>query len=853
MFRKSSYLTIVCGLVFLIAGSSVFADDYFVYSTFDPPEAGGPLDSAASYVESYGVPGTWGDELQYVYFTQGSVGYKYRVWVENEGSPADPTPSYIDIKQHPDHYDPLHIGPIEPRYFEFVTSATLINGSHRDEFHIDSTGVYLGAYPNGIKKWDHDWNYVGAIANNPPEITESLAYNPGENIWYAGGRYRTIYEIRDTNNDGSFLDETWTAIFTHPDYGGGHHDGMEYVSGYLWISDMTSDVIGKWEPNSLTGTWDEIGRYYYSEPAYVEGMGFGANDHFWLTGSGSYFYELGNKITMYYPIADAGEDVDAYPPTIPLEFDASGSHHTNPERSIALYEWDFEGDGVFDYNSIDPVVEHTYPAVYNPDGSIDWAATAECYTAVLRVTDDDPVLPKTASDIRTVCITTPPWEPIADPDGPYNPRENQEVCLDGSGSFHPAAAMYGPEHPWYDEIVLWEWDLDNDGEFDDASGETVYAQWPTQGTYFICLRVTDLGGASDEKFTTVLVAPGIHDVAVDSVVPSKSIVRIGEVITVDIDVSNLGDFPETFDVTLRDDEGGEICVSSVTLASGQEQQLSCSWDTTGLTEGICTITACAAVAQGEILIENNCLSSIVELTECPPAITFDGDNLLSTGGAPTVLADLLVTLRDGDGNVLEMDGQEVTLTLVADGVGTIVLTADSIAGLASATQELEPAIYYIEITLASCPDVTATAILVIYNPEGGFATGGGWLVPADDGLNTHPDVRANFGFNAKYKKGVSTGHLEFRYSDGHIDLKSSSIEQLVITGGKIAQFKGWASVNGEAGHWFFVKAIDNGEPGTNDIFDIKVWSPGISIEGDPSERAGGVLQGGNILVHVKNK
>ncbi len=109
-----------------------------------------------------------------------------------------------------------------------------------------------------------------------------------------------------------------------------------------------------------------------------------------------------------------------------------------------------------------------------------------------------------------------------------------------------------------------------------------------------------------------------------------------------------------------------------------------------------------------------------------------------------------------------------------------------------------------------------------------------------------------FGFNAKYKKGVSTGHLEFRYSDGHIDLKSSSIEQLVITGGKIAQFKGWASVNGEAGHWFFVKAIDNGEPGTNDIFDIIVWSPGISIEGDPSERAGGVLQGGNILVHAKN-
>lgn len=73
----------------------------------------------------------------------------------------------------------------------------------------------------------------------------------------------------------------------------------------------------------------------------------------------------------------------------------------------------------------------------------------------------------------------------------------------------------------------------------------------------------------------------------------------------------------------------------------------------------------------------------------------------------------------------------------------------------------------------------------------------------------------------------------------------------MITGGKIVQFKGWASVNGEDGHWFFVKGIDNGERGTNDVFDIKIWAPGDSIDGDPTERAGGTLQGGNIVVHTK--
>jgi hypothetical protein len=111
-------------------------------------------------------------------------------------------------------------------------------------------------------------------------------------------------------------------------------------------------------------------------------------------------------------------------------------------------------------------------------------------------------------------------------------------------------------------------------------------------------------------------------------------------------------------------------------------------------------------------------------------------------------------------------------------------------------------------------------------------------------------VRANFGFHAKYKNGDPRGHIEFRYSDGYIDLKSTSVELLVITGGRIVQFKGWARVNGEDGHWFFVKGIDNGEPGVCiDEFDIKTWAPDANPDGDPTERAGGVLQGGNIVVH----
>ncbi len=492
-------------------------DEYFIYSRFDPPGIGS-LTAAGGYIEYLGVP-EWGDEIQYVYFLSSNVGYKVRVEITDGDGDGE-----IEPRQHPDHYIPKFQGPIEPRHYEIVSSWNIVadtGGSHghTEEFHIDSGGVYLGAYPYGIHKWDHDWNYLGKIANSPPTRTESMAYNPAENVWYAGGRYRTIYQLGDTDSDGSFLDETWVTIFTYPNYGGNHHDGMEYVGGYLWISDMTSDVIGKWEYNTATSTWNELNRFTYTEPAHVEGMGFGPNFHFWC--SYSYLYELGNEITSGYPLADAGDDVDAHPPTIPVEFDASGSHHTDPAKELVLYEWDFESDGAWDYSGTDLTVEYAYPAYYNPDGSIDWSTTAKDYTATLRVTDNsDPALQDT--DTCIVHITAPPWKPVADPNGPYESYVGVSVQLDGSGSYDPETSMFPPDHPWYETIASYEWDLDNDGEFDDATGSMPTHTWTNEGIYTIRLKVTDSqpsgpGGTVgpldfDTEYASVVILAATHKV-----------------------------------------------------------------------------------------------------------------------------------------------------------------------------------------------------------------------------------------------------------------------------------------------------------------------------------------------------
>jgi len=206
------------------------------------------------------------------------------------------------------------------------------------------------------------------------------------------------------------------------------------------------------------------------------------------------------------PVADAGPDVPKHPPVIEVQFDGSGSYHLDSDKEIVLYEWDFEDDGVYDFSSSEPTAAHAYPAVYNPDGTIDWLATEADYTVVLRVTDNSSS-PKTDTDECIVHITPPPWPPVADPGGPYLAAKCEEIILDGSGSYAPGGELYpDPTHPWHGFLVSWEWDLDNDGEFDDATGETVEWMSCEKGLYVVGLKVTDNLDATASQDTVINVA-----------------------------------------------------------------------------------------------------------------------------------------------------------------------------------------------------------------------------------------------------------------------------------------------------------------------------------------------------------
>lgn len=155
---------------------------------------------------------------------------------------------------------------------------------------------------------------------------------------------------------------------------------------------------------------------------------------------------------------------------------------------------------------------------------------------------------------------------------------------------------------------------------------------------------------------------------------------------------------------------------------------------------------------------------------------------------------------------------------------------------------------------------TSTTFVVIYDPSGGFVTGGGWIMSPAGAYVADPALtgKANFGFVSKYKKGanVPTGQTEFHFKAGDLNFHSSSYEWLVVAGQDKAKYKGTGTINGSGNYGFMLTAVDNGNRG--DTFRIKLWNKdnGDTVVYDNQNHAGDddydgtVIGGGNIVVHT---
>ncbi len=168
-------------------------------------------------------------------------------------------------------------------------------------------------------------------------------------------------------------------------------------------------------------------------------------------------------------------------PGATVTFDANASVGSNGSN-IALYEWDFDGDGTYDTSSGLPTTTFSYP-------------DKATYAVGLRVTDVGGFSDQTT---RALAVTA---RPVADAVvSPIAPEVTitslVNVKFDASGSTDSDGT-----------IVRYEWDLDGDGnyEVDAGNNPTIQRLFGTSGTRQVGLQVTDDSGAVDDVSVTVVV------------------------------------------------------------------------------------------------------------------------------------------------------------------------------------------------------------------------------------------------------------------------------------------------------------------------------------------------------------
>ena len=188
-----------------------------------------------------------------------------------------------------------------------------------------------------------------------------------------------------------------------------------------------------------------------------------------------------------------------------VTFSAGGS--TDPDGRIVLFEWDFNSDGNYE---IAGATATTVTRAFNVNGQ---------HRVTLRVTDNAGAW-DTETQIVPVGVNAPT---AAFNFNPATPKVRQAIRFDGSPSTDPDGT-----------IVLYEWDLNDDG-VTDATGVTITHSYNNAGNYRVTLTVTDNDGLQHAVTRQVPVGT-TPPVAAFTFTPANP--RIGEAVTFNASASN---------------------------------------------------------------------------------------------------------------------------------------------------------------------------------------------------------------------------------------------------------------------------------------------------------------------------
>lgn len=238
------------------------------------------------------------------------------------------------------------------------------------------------------------------------------------------------------------------------------------------------------------------------------------------------------------PIANAGDDQSVFAGQS-VALSGTGS---DQDGQVVRYQWDFDGDGVWDYDSPS---SGTAGCTYENPGT---------YEAKLRVTDDRGASAEDTAVI-TVSLKKPP---VADAGGDQTVACGDDVQFDGTGSKDPDG-----------QRLTFSWDFDDrDGLQTDATGPVADHVYTKGGQYTVTLTVTDEMGKT-ARDTALVTAVQTAGVSIGANPRSKNLAP-GEEAQFSISVKNSGNGDDTFDLFLSGDNyrWGTLDTAEFLLAAG---------------------------------------------------------------------------------------------------------------------------------------------------------------------------------------------------------------------------------------------------------------------------------------------
>lgn len=671
-----------------------------------------------------------------------------------------------------------------------------------------------------------DWGDGVTTAGAVSEATGAGSID-GEHLYAAAGTYTvTVAVADDDGNSGSdaFL-VTVSAVNRPPDLAG--------VSDQA-LAEGTVSVMGV---ASTDPDGDQVTLTASSLPAFANftdhGNGTGslsiapglddANSYPGITvtaSDGALTTSASFSITVLDianrpPVAAAGPD-QTVNETDGVILDAGGS--SDPDGNPLSLSWQV-------LLSVGPTITLSSATGANPS-----FVTTDDGVYVLRLTVADGNGKTNIDDITVVVGNLPPVIASVTNDGPI--RVGQDVTI----------AVTATDPAGDSDPLSYRYDCDGNGAFERVSGVCAFH---LDGDHLVGVQVMDDDGGVALGSTTVTVfsnLPPAIDAGADAVTDEGAA------------FTSAGSFADPNDEdtwTATVDYGDGSGVQPLGLAANKSFALSHVYADNG------TYPVTVVVSDDKGGVGQDSLTVIV-------------NNVAPTVGVITIPAEpaAIDTVIAVSAPFTDPGTLDTHTALVEWGDGTIsagvVTEANGSGSVTGSHAYTTPGVYTVTMTVTDNDGGAGEAIyqyIVVYDPNGGFVTGGGWINSPAGAYVADPTLtgKASFGFVAKYKKGQSTpdGNTQFQFQAAGLRFHSTSYEWLVIAGAR-AQFKGAGTIDGGGNYGFLLTAIDgqlNGGGGT-DRFRIKIWDAATGaivydnqMNADDDGDATTALGGGSIVIH----